>query len=265
MTKSSVPAPLTDAMQQTLVRPLFEDPVDIVGDVHGEIVALENLLVRLGYRHDGDHPEGRRLVFLGDLTDRGPNSPAVVSLVQSLVSSDRARCVLGNHDLNILLGHKKFDNWWYFGLEHAQEGSPCPQCIADAATRDSVTRFFADLPLALERPDVRVVHACWHDEMISLARDATDAVALYEQYRVVIERKCGANAALDAVDRDLQLQNRNPVKVLTSGLEWRASEPFLAAGKLQRTARVPWWDDYADATLCVFGHYSKPCRRGAAT
>ena len=72
-------------MLDSLVRPLFDGPLDIVGDIHGEINALRNLLNQLGYADDGRHPEERRLVFLGDLTDRGPNSPAVVDVVERLV------------------------------------------------------------------------------------------------------------------------------------------------------------------------------------
>ena len=69
-----------------LVRTLFEGDLDIVGDVHGEIGALESLLGELGYDSSGHHPDGRRLVFVGDLTDRGPDCPAVVRLVAEPVS-----------------------------------------------------------------------------------------------------------------------------------------------------------------------------------
>lgn len=61
-----------------LVQPLFDGPLDIVGDIHGEIDALRSLIRHLGYDDDGTHPDCRRLVFVGDLTDRGPDSPAVV-------------------------------------------------------------------------------------------------------------------------------------------------------------------------------------------
>ena len=51
-----------------LVQPLFDGPLDVVGDVHGEIDALRSLLSHLGYSHDGrEHPNHRRLVFVGDL------------------------------------------------------------------------------------------------------------------------------------------------------------------------------------------------------
>ena len=102
-------------MPSSLVQSLFDGPLDIVGDVHGEIDALRSLMRHLGYAVDGTHPDEKRLVFVGDLTDRGPDSPAVIDLVKSLVDAGRAQCVLGNHDLNILLGEHKHDNRWFFG------------------------------------------------------------------------------------------------------------------------------------------------------
>jgi hypothetical protein len=248
----------------SLVRPLFAGPIDVIGDIHGEIDALRNLLDRLGYSDDGNHAAGRRLVFLGDLTDRGPDSPAVVELVRALVESGRAQCVLGNHDLNILLGDIKFDNWWFFGEEYAETGSPTPQRVADDATRESVTSFFRTLPLALERADVRVVHACWKDEVVALARAASDALELHEHHKRIIETNSSSQPGLDEIDRGLAHQNQNPVKVLTSGMERRIDPPFFASGKWRYEERVPWWEDYQDSNRCIFGHYSHPHRHGRA-
>jgi hypothetical protein len=61
-----------------LVGRLNEGPLDIIGDVHGEITILERLLAHLGYDSDGHSESNRSLVFLGDLVDRGPNNPAVL-------------------------------------------------------------------------------------------------------------------------------------------------------------------------------------------
>lgn len=104
-------------MKASLIGPLFDGPLDIVGDVHGEIAPLLALMHLLGFDEGGNHPDGRRLVFVGDLTDRSPDSPAVVNLIRQLVESGRAQCVLGNHDLNILLDHRKHDNDWFYGDE----------------------------------------------------------------------------------------------------------------------------------------------------
>ncbi|MFF1355456.1 polynucleotide kinase-phosphatase [Streptomyces sp. NPDC058297] len=72
-------------------------PFDIIGDIHGCAGELETLLSRLGYA-DGVHPEGRTAVFVGDLVDRGPDSPGVLRRVMSMVKSGNALCVPGNHE-----------------------------------------------------------------------------------------------------------------------------------------------------------------------
>ena len=56
-------------MNNSLVQPLFDGLLDIVGDVHGEIDALHSLMQHLGYATDGQHPDGRRFVFVGVLTE----------------------------------------------------------------------------------------------------------------------------------------------------------------------------------------------------
>jgi protein phosphatase len=82
-------------------------PFDVVGDVHGCRAELEELLGRLGYElardeHgrpvDAVHPGGRRAVFVGDLVDRGPDSPGVLRLVMGMVGAGHALCVPGNHE-----------------------------------------------------------------------------------------------------------------------------------------------------------------------
>jgi protein phosphatase len=78
-------------------------PFDVIGDVHGCRAELEALLAKLGY--DGQarrHPDGRKAVFLGDLVDRGPDTPGVLRLVMSMVGSGEALCVPGNHDVKLM-------------------------------------------------------------------------------------------------------------------------------------------------------------------
>jgi protein phosphatase len=72
-------------------------PFDIIGDIHGCASELESLLGKLGYV-DGVHPEGRQAVFVGDLVDRGPDSPGVLRRVMAMVKSGNALCVPGNHE-----------------------------------------------------------------------------------------------------------------------------------------------------------------------
>ncbi|GGR23249.1 polynucleotide kinase-phosphatase [Streptomyces aurantiogriseus] len=72
-------------------------PFDIIGDIHGCASELEALLGKLGYV-DGVHPDGRQAVFVGDLVDRGPDSPGVLRRVMAMVKSGNALCVPGNHE-----------------------------------------------------------------------------------------------------------------------------------------------------------------------
>jgi len=86
-------------------------PFDLVGDVHGCSAELETLLTELGWVLDRDergravnavHPAGRTTVFVGDLVDRGPDSPAVLRLVIGMVAAGTALCVAGNHEAKLL-------------------------------------------------------------------------------------------------------------------------------------------------------------------
>jgi polynucleotide kinase-phosphatase len=80
-------------------------PFDIIGDVHGCHSELVTLLTQLGYtvRDDGaEHPDGRTAVFVGDLVDRGPDTPGVLRLVKGMVEAGTALCVAGNHEDKLL-------------------------------------------------------------------------------------------------------------------------------------------------------------------
>ena len=82
-------------------------PFDVIGDVHGCRAELEALLGRLGYQitrdgagraGDAVPPAGRTAVFLGDLVDRGPDTPGVLRLVMGMVAAGHALAVPGNHE-----------------------------------------------------------------------------------------------------------------------------------------------------------------------
>jgi len=104
-------------------------PFDIIGDVHGCLLELQELLTKLGYQineveaNDSNFgfavisPENRRAIFVGDLVDRGPDSPGVLRLVMSMINSGVAYCVPGNHDLKL----QKYLNGKKVQLTHGLE------------------------------------------------------------------------------------------------------------------------------------------------
>ncbi len=268
-----------------LIQPLAQGPLDIIGDIHGEIDALSALLERLGYRTDGTHPENRHLVFVGDLCDRGPDSPAVIFKVRDLVESGRAQCVLGNHELNLLRGKEKHGNHWFLRKEnhhqHLEEFGP--SALVEPHHEGDILAFFNALPVALERHDLRVVHATWDSTAIDSIRDtARSALQLYNEFDQKIKASSEGIALQQAAEQQEQrykalksapeqeplvpflddhaqweafYQCSNPIRVLTSGLEKVTNKPFQTGSKWRFVERVRWWHDYTDIPSVIFGHY----------
>jgi len=86
----------------------LKGPFDVIGDVHGCRTELDQLLEQLGYRLESGtlgpiarHPEGRTLVFVGDLVDRGPDVVGVLRIAMASVLEGDALCVPGNHEAKL--------------------------------------------------------------------------------------------------------------------------------------------------------------------
>jgi len=126
-------------------------PFDVIGDVHGCREELEQLLAGpLGYALDRDaagrpvgaaHPDGRRAIFLGDLVDRGPDTPGVLRLVMGMVAAGTALCVTGNHEAKLLRALRGRNVKINHGLAESLE-----QLDAEPASfRESVEKFLDGL------------------------------------------------------------------------------------------------------------------------
>lgn len=140
---------------------------DIIGDVHGCLDALRRLCDALGYDEAFHHPQDRRLVFLGDLADRGPDSLGVLALVSRMVSHGRALLTLGNHDDALLR--------WLCGQTVDTHKGGLAETIAQIEARADRKTFkkavaslyeSAPLYLVLEGGALIVVHAGIEEEMI---------------------------------------------------------------------------------------------------
>ena len=269
-------------MNSKLIGELTGGPLDVIGDVHGEIGALQALLEKLGYDGNGNHSENRHLVFVGDLVDRGPDSLAVLECVMRLVANGKAQCVLGNHELNLLLDEEKHGNSWYVNpstkLDH-------PARLVDPEQKARIHEFLSGLPITLARADLRVVHACWHPESIAQLVDdrhrSSSAIEIYRRYAVQLEARWEKTALrrkmtreaeefgellsdenwkhptllLAHAEMDTEHQMGNPIRVLTSGVEAPAEAPFWAGGKWRMAQRIKWWEEYDYPTPVIVGHY----------
>ena len=88
------------------------DAYDVVGDVHGLFDQLMTLLKNLGYVHNEQgvpvHPDGRKLVFLGDVVDRGRQSLLMLHYVEQASRLGGHVFVPGNHEEKLL---RTWDFW----------------------------------------------------------------------------------------------------------------------------------------------------------
>jgi protein phosphatase len=161
-------------------------PLDVIGDVHGCRAELEALLDRLGYRLtrddqgrpvDAEHPEGRKAVFVGDLVDRGPDSPGVLRLVMGMVTRGHALAVPGNHEQKLVRALQGRDVKISHGLAETLE----QLAGEDAPFRQWVEQFCHDLVshLVLDGGRLVVAHAGLKEAYHGRASGRVRSFALY--------------------------------------------------------------------------------------
>ncbi len=161
-------------------------PFDVIGDVHGCRSELETLLSQLGYgivRDDAGrpvdavHPDGRQVVFVGDLVDRGPDTPGVLRLAMGMVDTDHAMCVPGNHEHKLVRALRGAD----VKISHGLETTLAQLADETPAFRQQVQDFCDALVAHRVLDDGRLVvaHAGLKEEYQGRASGRVRSFALY--------------------------------------------------------------------------------------
>ncbi len=181
-----------DAIEAAAIerRPLWTDqrqdqgPFDIIGDVHGCAAELEQLLQTLGYgvTWNGKSvavtpPTGRKLVFVGDLGDRGPATPDVLRIVMAVIEAGHGYVVQGNHD-------QKLDRWMNgrkVQISHGLQDTIAQMASEPPEFQAKVKAFMGELRSHywLDGGKLAVAHAGLKETMIGRGSPAVRAFALY--------------------------------------------------------------------------------------
>lgn len=209
---------------------------DLVGDIHGELEALHLLLAKLGYREDGglfQHPEGRKLIFVGDLIDRGPESRGVLQLVRRFMDSGLALAVMGNHEYNFIAYHTRDEEGKRLRLNSAGHRAQIAETLQSFAGHEEEIpawiEWMKSLPFFLDLGDLRVVHASWvPGDIASLA-----GKSLRDRNFLIESARCGSPAR-EAIGRVLK------------GVEITMPDGIIVPDSNQiprRKMRVRWWGD----------------------
>jgi hypothetical protein len=231
---------------------------DIIGDIHGQADKLEALLNKLGYRLINGvwrHPE-RQVIFVGDFIDRGPAQIRSIFTARRMVEAGTALAVMGNHELNAIAWHTPdpgyageylrphFSPKW--GQKNrAQHAEFLEEVENKPELHAEIIDWFLTLPLWLDLPDLRVVHACWHAPFMSWL-----SPQLHEgRY---LTRDLMAAVTHEPENKD-EKDNSTPsmfkaVEALTKGLEIPLPTGHVFQdrdGHERNRVRVRWWDENA--------------------
>lgn len=224
---------------------------DVIGDIHGQAEKLEALLKWMGYVPAGlgyREPSGRKVVFLGDLIDRGPGQLRVLEITRSMVENGDALCVMGNHEFNAIcyatedpgnpgecLRVNRGDSVKCM-KNRKQHVEFLEQVVEGSDAHKSWVEWFRTLPPFLDLDGIRVVHGCWADEAVGTLQAG------------------GWGTGSVLTDELLLEMNRNdsPMmgarKLLTCGLELQLPEgKFIRdkSGHKHTEIRIANWRDWA--------------------
>lgn len=228
--------------------------LDIIGDIHGNADALQRLLEKMGYRRTNGtfhHPEGRHAIFTGDYVDTGDQNLLVVETVQAMVESGSADAVMGNHDFNIVAfnRHPKGRPDKYL---RSRSPNHIRQCLTTQAEIEAdpdrgrrALEFLESLPLWLNIPGARVVHAYWDTNAMAILRPLLndDHVLTYEGFE--------AASAPSGTFGDARAQ-------LLSGPEDECEPYEDRYGCSRSKERRRWWESQSQNAEppIFFGHYA---------
>jgi hypothetical protein len=211
---------------------------DIIGDIHGHADKLEELLLKLGYHKTNtifSHPK-RKALFVGDYIDRGPKIRQTLEIIRSMVESDNAIALMGNHEYNALCFHLTNNKGGHLRshtikniLQHYQT---LKQFQNKQEEYEDYLEWFKTLPLFYETNSFRAVHACWDNDNISyLRKTLCDDRLTDELIYNSVQNGTRLNKAIDQTLKGIELK-------LPNGLSFNDKD-----GTVRESFRIKWWKD----------------------
>jgi hypothetical protein len=211
---------------------------DVIGDIHGHADVLRRLLREMDYRDDDGvfrHPE-RQVIFVGDFVDRGPEQREVLHIARSMCDAGSALAVMGNHEFNAL-GWAEPDGNGGFLRPHSQNNTEqheefLRQIGEGSSAHKEALEWFQMLPVWLDLPGLRVVHACWHAPAQKMLQPYLDQSHRFTRTGLREASRRGSKA-YDAAEVLL----KGPEALLPDGRSFRDKQ-----GHARHEVRLRWWD-----------------------
>lgn len=210
---------------------------DIFGDIHGQYLRLTRVLENLGYAKKNGlyRKKGHKMIFVGDLIDRGVNSAKVLELVKNHVEAGLAELIIGNHEYN-LWGYCNSDSKGNFYRPHLakNERQVVNTLKSYKGKKKMLTKhleFIETLPVYINKKSFRAVHACWDKEAIKYLKSNYGK----RLSPLTLQKSFGGDKELK---RSLKLLLSGPEIELPPGLEFYDSD-----GNPRSKYRYKWWEE----------------------
>ena len=213
---------------------------DLIGDIHGHSEPLLELLEKLDYRSTGGvyRHSNRKVIFLGDFIDRGPNQREVIEIVRPMIDEGAALSVMGNHEFNAVAYFKQDPDDHSLHLRlHSEKNYDQHEaflCAYDGSDDyPELIEWFRTLPLWLDLPGLRVVHACWDVRRMRFLTDRYPSVNKYLDDDLLVSASREDCIEFEAVETLLKGKE----------IEMPRGSTFLDKdGNPRRHVRIRWWD-----------------------
>jgi hypothetical protein len=209
---------------------------DIIGDIHAQATRLEQLLKKLGY-HGFRHEEGRKIIFLGDLIDRGTEHAKTLHIVRGLMAEGTAHAVMGNHEFNAICYSRKSRSGGYIRAHTPENNGGHARFLEEYPFKtkvyNSVINWFSTLPVYLDVKGFSVVHACWN-------KAALRACGPYLTKAHTLQK-----TAYEAYDSEKSERLRTGIEILLKGPEFLLPKgiTFHDLNNIERRkCRLLWWE-----------------------
>jgi hypothetical protein len=210
---------------------------DLIGDIHGHAHELKQLLYNMDYREKNgtwEHPS-RKVIFVGDYIDRGPAIKETLHIVRNMTDNGHAIALMGNHEYNALAYDYALPDGSFLrshnAVHHHQHEQTLKQFQGNEEEWRAYLDWFYTLPLFLDLPELRAVHACWDEAGIQW----------------LIERKC--QRMNDALLVDSHKKGSDAYRVINDilkGKEFNIPEVYAwkdKDGHTRTSNRYRWWKD----------------------
>jgi Calcineurin-like phosphoesterase len=197
---------------------------DLIGDIHGCANSLISLLEKMGYEHRQGcyRHKSRKVVFVGDIVDRGPRIREALHIVKDMVDQGQAEIVLGNHEYNAMCycteGRK--DSGMQYLREHNARHhrlirETLEQFDAHRSEWGAFLSWFHEIPLFIEKDHFRVVHACWDSIAIERFKSYSSTNSISEDFlHESIVKNSFASRIVDNLTRGTALELPNGETIL---------------------------------------------------